>query len=150
MCYSQLSKHYLMRHYSQNVWICIVLDILLLHQSMHRVSITFLWKTMRMGMMGVHPLGLHHLGDLCLTRHLCPDHHLKTKARVGTLIPWFHQNQPLQGRILLSQNLMISMSLGHLPRDLLLKMIWTPCMDFLILIQTPVTHLCMITNKSHM
>ena len=57
----------------------------------------FLQKTMRMGMMGVCLLRLHHLGDLCLIRHLCTDHCLKTKAKVGILIPWFHQNQPLQG-----------------------------------------------------
>ena len=36
-------------------------------------------------------------GDLCLDRHLCPDHRLKIKAKVRTLIPWFHKNQPLQG-----------------------------------------------------
>ena len=41
---------------------------------------------------GVRHLGLHHLGDLCLIRHLCPDHCLKTRAKVGTLIPWFCQN----------------------------------------------------------
>ena len=85
----------------------------------------------------VHPLGLHHLGDLCLIRHLCPDHRLKTKVRVRTLIPWFHRNQPLQGRLLLSQNLMIFMPLRHLPQDLLLRMLWTPHMDSLILTQIP-------------
>ena len=149
MCYLQLSKHYSMRHYSQNVWICVVPDILLLHQSIHRASITFLWKTMRIGMMGVHCLHLHHLGDLCLTRHL-PDHCLKTRAKVGTLIPLFHWNQPLQSRLLLSRNLTIFMPLRHFPQDLLLKLIWTPRMDFLILIQTPVIHFCMITSKSCM
>ena len=48
---------------------------------------------MKMGMMGVHPSGLHHLGDMCLIRHLCPGHRLKTRAKVRTLIPWFHHNQ---------------------------------------------------------
>ena len=100
--------------------------------------------------MGVHPSGLHHLEDLCLIRHLCLDHRLKTRAKVGTLIPQFHWNQPLQGRLLLSWNLMISISLRHLPQDLLLKMIQTPHMNFLILIQTPMIHLCMIKSKSHM
>ena len=92
MCYLRLFKQYSMRHYSQNVQMCVIPDILLLHQSMHRVSITFLWKTMRMGMMGVHPSGLHHLGDMCLIRHLCLDHRLKTRAKVETLIPQFHWN----------------------------------------------------------
>ena len=46
---------------------------------------------------GVRPLGLHHLGDLCLTRHLRPNHCLKTEAKVRTLIPRFCWNQPLQG-----------------------------------------------------
>ena len=56
MCYLQLSKHYSMRHYSQNVQICIIPDILLLLlQWTHRVSITFLHKTMRMGIMGGAP-----------------------------------------------------------------------------------------------
>ena len=96
MCYLWLSKHYSTRPYSQNVWICVVPDILLLHQSTHRVSITFLWKIMRMGMMGVHPLGQHHLGDICLTRHLRP-YCLKTKAKVRAQIPRFRRNQPLEG-----------------------------------------------------
>ena len=109
-------------------------DIHLLRQSMHRVSITFLQKTMRMGMMGVHPPGLHHLGDMCLIRHLCLDHCLKTRAKVETLAPQFRWNQPLQGQLLLSLHLMTFMSLRHLPRDLPLGMILTPHMDFLILI----------------
>ena len=136
MCYLWLSKHYSMRHYSKNVQICIVPDILLLHQSMHRVSMTFLWKTMRMEMMRVHPLGLHHLGNLCPIRHLRPDHHLKTRAKVRTLIPQFHWNQPLQGQLPLSQSLKISTSLRHLPQDLLPK-IQTPRTDFLILTRIP-------------
>ena len=135
-----------MKPYSQNVQICVVLDILLLHQSMHRVNITFLQKTMRMGMMEVYPPGLHHLGDPCLTRHL-PDHHLKTRARVRTLIPWFRWNQPLQGRLTLSWNLMIFTSLRHLPQDLLLRMLRTPHMDSLIL---TLILLCMIRNRSFM
>ena len=45
------------------------------------------------------------------------------------------RNQPLQGQLLLSQNLMISRSLRHLPQDLLQRKIWTPPMDFLIPIQ---------------
>ena len=148
MCYLWLSKHYLMRLYSQNFQICVVPDILLLHQSMHRVSITFLWKAIRMGMMGVHPSGLHHLGDMCLIRHLCPDHHLKTKARVGTLIPRFCWNQPLQGQLILSQSLMTFMPLRHLPWDLLLRMFQTPRTDFLILTRILMVLIYMIRSKS--
>ena len=122
MCYLQLSKHYSMRPYSRNVQICVVLDILLLRQSTHRMSIMFLQKTMRIGMMGVHPSGLHHLGDMCLIRHLCLDHHLKTKAKVETLIPRFRQNQPLWDQLLLSQSLMTFMPLRHLAQDLLLRL----------------------------
>ena len=76
MCYLWLYKHYSMRHYSQNVQICVILDIhLSLLQWMHRVSITFLWMIMRMRMMGVQIFIQHRLGDLCLTRplHLLPD-----------------------------------------------------------------------------
>ena len=102
MCYLRLSKHYSMRHYSRNVRICVIPNILLLCQSTHRVSITFLRKTMRMGMMGVHPSGLHHLGDMCLIRHLRFNHCLKTRAKVKTLIPWFRWDQPLQDQLLLS------------------------------------------------
>ena len=133
MCYLWLSKHYSMRHYSRNVWICVIPDILLLHQSMHRVSITFLQKTMRMGMMGVHPSGLHHLGDMCLIRHLHLDHCLKTRAKDETLIPRFCQNQPLQGQLLLSHRLTTFMFPRHLSGDLPLGMIPTPRMDSLIL-----------------
>ena len=123
-------------------------DILLLHQSMHRVSITFLRKTMGMGMMRVHPSGLHCLGDMCLIRHLCLDHRLKTRAKVRTLIPQFHWNQPLQGRLILSQSLMIFMPLRHLPREPPLGMFLTPCTDFLILTQTLVALIYMIRSKS--
>ena len=122
-------------------------DIHLLHQSMHRVSITFLQKTMRMGMMGVHPPGLHHLGDMCLIRHLCLDHCLKTRAKVRTLIPWFCQNQPLQGQLVLNQSLMTFMPLRHLPRDLPLGMFPTPHTDFLIPTQILIY---MIRNRSFM
>ena len=108
--------------------------ILLLHQSMHRLSITFLQKTMRMGMMGMHPLGQHHLGDMCLTRHFHLNHRLKTKVKVETLIPWFCWNQPLQGRLLLNHCLTIFMPLRHLPGDLPLGMILIPCINSLILI----------------
>ena len=148
MCYLWLSKHYSMRPYSQNVWICVILDILLLRQSTHRMSITFLQKTMRIGMMGVHPLGLHHLGDMCLIRHLRPDHHLKTKAKVETLIPRFCQDQPLWDQLLLSQSLMTFMPLRHLPWDLLLRMIWIPCTDFLIPTQVLNPSIYMIKDKS--
>ena len=144
MCYLRLSKHYLMRHYSQNVQICVVPDIPLLCQSMHRVSITFLQKTMRMGMMGVHPLGQHHLGDVCLIRHLHP-YHLKTRAKVRTLIPQFCQNWPLQGRLLLSHCLTTFMHLIHLPGDLLQGMILIPCTVFSI--QTPLISISMIREQ---
>ena len=62
----------------------------------------------------------------------------KNQGKGQNLMPRFHLNQPLQGRLLLSQNLMISMSLRHVPQDLHPE-IWTPCMDFLILIQDLVT-----------
>ena len=97
MCYLQLSKHYLMRHYSPKC------------PDMRRPRYT--------PVAPVNAQGEYNM------------------AKVGTLIPQFHWNQLLQGQLLLSQNLMISMSLRHLPQDLLLKMIWTPCMDSLILIQ---------------
>ena len=96
----------------------------------------------------MHPLSQHHLGDMCLTRHLCPDHRLKTRAKVRTLISWFCQNQPLQGQLLLSQSLMTFMPQRHLPRDLLLRMLWTPRTDFLIPTQILVASICMIRSKS--
>ena len=98
--------------------------------------------------MRVHPSGLHYLGDMCLIGHLCPDHCLKTRAKVRTLIPQFRWNRFLQGQLLLSQSLMTSMPLRHLPQDLLLRMIRTPHTDFLIPTQILVASICMIRGKS--
>ena len=106
--YPQDTKGYLFMREPNNVLFTAV-------QALFDETLTFLQKTMRMGIMGVHHLCLHHLGDSCPHRHLCLDHRLKTKAKARTLIPWFHLNQPLQGRLLLSWNLMISKSLRHLP-----------------------------------
>ena len=95
MCYLQLSRHYLMRHYSQNAQICVVPDIhLSLHRWTHRVSITFLQMIMRMRMMGVQIFIWHHLGDICLTRHLrlLPD--LKDLQRAHLLQIRLHYQIP--------------------------------------------------------
>ena len=73
----------------------------------------------------------------------------KTKTKAGTLIPQFHKNQPLQGQLLLSWNLMISMLLRHLPQDFLPE-IRTPHMDSLILIQALVMSPYMTVRKSLM
>ena len=105
MCYLQLSKHYSMRHYSQNVHICIVPDILL--QGEYNI-----------------PLEDNENGDDggAPFRPALPGRHVpnqaslpfppKTRAKVRTQIPWFCQNQPLQVRLLLSHRKTIPM-FGH-------------------------------------
>ena len=82
---------------------------------------------------GGAPLGQHHLGDMCLIRHLCLDHCLEIKAKARTLILWCQKHQPLQELLLRSWSLMISMSLRHLPQEPLV-VLQTPHMDSSILI----------------